>query len=81
MNIALEKESYKHSFLEKESSSVSFFLMVFLSGVYTCASFVVYIEQCIWKFTKGIEYEACVGCDSEFHAYGDHQTAMITKTQ
>ena len=24
--------------------------------------------------TKGIEYEAWVGCDSEFHAYGDHQT-------
>ena len=24
---------------------------------------------------------AWVGCDSEFHACGDHQTAMITKTQ
>ena len=26
-------------------------------------------------------YGAWVGCDSEFHACGDHQTAMITKTQ
>ena len=80
MNIALEKESYIHSFLEKESSSVGFFLMVFLSGVYT--SLVVYmymyIPPCkIWRFINfmgDLVYEC--GC-----IWSEVQVYIITRNR